>query len=403
MLNGTQIRVRALCPVIATLMAGLLVHGVATAQIPVRPTVEPEPEVPAGERFGRGVHNMAEAPLDFVVTVSERFNGTRPNYHGLAMLTAPFEGFAQGLTRFCAGFVGTVSAPFATGDGLMYEYEHGTSWIDPGLHKLGRGLYNVVKAPLDIPAAVYYRSSGERPRYYGYAVAGSPLEGAAQGAVRAGMGLLEAGLAPFPPYDVPFYEYDLGACVADPGIAKAGFGLYHIGSSPLDIPAAALRRVNGDKPAHSGFAVAFSPFEGLAQAVTRSAVGAYYLGSSPFPPYPTEPPYGYAWGLSPIDKALEGFMRGGENVMISPLEVPITMHHAALDRGVIYGSAYGGVMGPTRMFVRIGAGLYEMGTCGAPDFEPIYDVGLGEELPDLLKAQPRLKRPVYRPVPPVKE
>jgi hypothetical protein len=214
--------------------------------------------------------------------------------------------------------------------------------------------------------------------------------------MRAGMGLLEAGLAPFPPYDVPFYEYDLGTAIIDPALGKAGFGLYHIATSPFDIPGAIMRRVNGEKPAHSGFAVAASPLEGVAQGLTRSAVGAYYTITSPFPYYPTEPPYQYDFGLSPIDKGIDGFMRGGENVEISPLELPITARYAMLDRGLIYGSAYSLVMGPTRMLIRLGAGLFEMVTCGAPSLEPIYDVGLTEQMPEMFQARPRLKRPIYQ-------
>jgi len=324
MYNGTQIRHRAVWLITAALLAGIVTIGDAVAQVPIRPTGEPEEKVSPGEQVGEGMRNVA--------------------------------------------------------------------------HKFGRGFLNMVKAPADIPAAVYYRASAERPRYWGFAVVSSPLEGAAQGAVRMGMGLLEMLLAPFPPYDVPFYEYDLGACVADPALAKAGFGLYHIASSPIDIPAAVVRRVNGEKPAHSGFAVAFSPFEGAVQGLTRSGVGMYYLASSPFPKYPAEPPYRYEFGLSPIDKAIEGFMRGGENIEISPLELPVTMHHAVMDRGMVYGPVYGFVMGPTRMMLRLGAGLLEMTTCGAPDFEPVYEVELGESLPDMFREQPRLKRPVHQPI-----
>jgi len=322
--NGTQIRHRTVWLTAAALLVGSLSIGDALAQIPVRPTREPQEVVEPQEQFKEGVHSA--------------------------------------------------------------------------VGKLGRGFLNVVRAPADIPAAFYYRASARRPRYWGFAVVSSPLEGAAQGTVRIGMGLLEMLLAPFPPYDVPFYEYDAGASVADPALAKAGFGLYHIASSPLDIPGAMVRRVNGEKPAHRGFAVAFSPVEGAAQGLARSAVGMYYLASSPFPDYPTEPPYRYQFGLSPIDKAIEGFMRGGENIEISPLELPVTMHHAAMDRGMVYGPVYGLVMGPTRMMLRLGAGLFEMMTCGAPDFEPVYDFELGESLPDMFREQPRLKRPVQQPV-----
>jgi len=395
--NGTQIPIRLTSLTLAVLLTGILAAGTATAQVPVTPTIEEERVITPGERFDTAVHNMVESPADFIVTVSERYKGTRPNYRGLALITAPVEGFVQGLTRFFAGFAGMIASPFGKGEGLVYDYEHGTSALDPALQKFGRGLHNIVCAPVDIPAAFYYRASGERSRYYGYAVASSPLEGAAQGTVRAGMGLLESVLAPFPPYNIPFYEYDLGSSVADPGFAKAGFGMYHIASSPLDIPGAVIRRVSGEKSAHSGFAVAFSPVEGAVQGITRSGVGAYHLISWPFPQYPVEPPYGYPFGLSPIDKALEGFMRGGENIEICPLELPVTMHHAVMDRGLGYGSAYGLVMGPTRMVIRLGAGLLEMTTCGAPNFEPIYDVSLGENMPDLFRERPRLKRPLHKP------
>jgi len=404
MLISTRIRLRPVCVITAAILVGILIHGSAMAQIPVKPTVEPEPEpATAQERFSRGVQNIGEAPWDITATVSDRFNGKRPRLFGLGILMSPVEGLTRCLTRFVMGFGGVLTSPYAEGDAMMYEYEHGTSVIDPALHKVGRGLYNIVKGPVDIPAAIVKRSSGERPRYYGYAVASSPFEGAGQGIMRAGMGLLEAGLAPFPPYDVPFYEYDLGASIIDPALGKAGFGLYHIASSPLDIPGAIMRRVNGEKSAHSGFAVAVSPLEGVVQGITRSAVGAYYTIASPFPYYPTEPPYQYAFGLSPIDKGIEGFMRGGENVEISPLELPITARYAMLDRGLLYGSAYSLVMGPTRMLIRLGAGLFEMVTCGAPSLEPIYEVGLSEEIPEMFQAEPRLKRPVYEPLGPTQQ
>ncbi len=197
----------------------------------------------------------------------------------------------------------------------------------------------------------------------------------------------------------------------DPALEKAWFGLFHITSSPSDIPGSMLRRISGNKPAHSGSAIVFSPLEGVAQGLTRGVAGTYYLVSSPFPPHPTKPPYQYDFGLSPIDGALEGCAQGTENVVLSPFELPVTMHHAARDRGLVYGSAYGLVMGPTRMAIRAGAGAFEMLTNGgamlhgmllswspdfqAIDFEPVYDVGLSEDLPEMFRERPRLKRPVH--------
>jgi len=439
--TSTQIRLRAVCLVTAAILVGILIHGSAAAQIPVKPTVEPVRETAtAQERFNRGVHNIAEAPLDFTATVADRFNGKRPRCYGLAILMSPIEGLARSLTRFVMGLGGVMTSPYAEGDTMMYEYEHGTSSIDPVLHKAGRGLYNAVKAPVDIPAAFVKRSSGERPRHHGYAVVSSPFEGALQGGIRGCMGLLETGLAPFPPYDVPFYEYDLGTSVFDPAFGKLGFGTYHMARTILPFPfplpfiedeeggevlpydprvlpdawLALKHRVNGEKPAHHGVAILLFPFEGSVQAFIRARMGGYYVFSSPFPPYPTEPPYQYKYGASPVDGAIEGFMRGTENVVISPLELPMTMYNATRDRGLVYGSAYGLVMGPAKMVVRAGAGtfetltnsssmLYGMLFSWSPDFQPIeyapvYEIGLGEDLPEMFRERPRLKRPVHQPV-----
>ncbi|MCD6288795.1 MAG: hypothetical protein J7M12_06745 [Candidatus Hydrogenedentes bacterium] len=396
MRNSVRRSRRAVWLVVALVCTGVLVVGDALAQVPVKPQPKEHRVITGHDRFSAGVHNMASSPLDFITTVHDRIDGTRPRYYGLALLTSPIEGLTQSLTRFIAGFTGTITAPVAQGEALLYEYEPGTSALDPCLAKFGRGAFNIVKSPIDIPASIYYRSSDIKPRYYGFAVASSPLEGAAQGVFRTGMGLLEMALAPFPPYDVPFYEYDLGSSVADPAFAKAGFGMYNIASAPLDIPAAVMRRVDGEKPAHSGFAVVASPIEGAAEGIARAAVGSYYLLTWPFPQYPAHPPYKYAFGTSVIDPGLEGFMRGGENIEISPLEIPITGYQAALDRGLIYGAVYGAIMGPTRMVVRIAAGLGEMATFSAPSFEPVYDVGLTDPLPNMARETPRLKRPIQK-------
>ena len=39
---------------------------------------------------------------------------------------SPIEGLARGLTRFGAGLLGIFTSPYAEGDAMMYEYEHGT-------------------------------------------------------------------------------------------------------------------------------------------------------------------------------------------------------------------------------------------------------------------------------------
>jgi hypothetical protein len=324
----------------AAILVGILIHGSAMAQPPSGTLIEPEREVPPEERAGGG--------------------------------------------------------------------------MEPVIRKFGRGFFNIVKAPADIPAAFVKRASGERPRHYGWAVLSSPLEGAGQGILRAWMGLLEAGLAPFPPYDVPFYEYDMGASVFDAAYGKLGFGMYNQARAvmPYPLPLPFIQDEEG------GQVLPYEPPlpipDAWIQAFMRAETGLYYELSWPFPPYSTEPPYPYEYGSSPVDGAIEGFLQGTENMVISPFEMPMTAYKATRDRGLIYGGAYGLVMGPTNMVVRAGAGMFETSTNlvailygmafgWSPDFQgiefdPVYDIELGESMPDMFLERPRLKQPVYQPI-----
>ena len=76
------------------------------------------------------------------------------------------------------------------------------------LHRLGRGVVNMIIAPLEIPATML-RVAGQTNPVFGILAGGA--EGLGNGLVRFGAGALETLSAPIPSDGLPLYSKPLGA------------------------------------------------------------------------------------------------------------------------------------------------------------------------------------------------
>ena len=76
------------------------------------------------------------------------------------------------------------------------------------LHRLGRGVVNMVIAPLEIPATML-RVAGQTNAVFGILAGGA--EGIGNGLVRFGAGALETVTAPIPSDGLPLYGKPLGS------------------------------------------------------------------------------------------------------------------------------------------------------------------------------------------------
>ena len=76
------------------------------------------------------------------------------------------------------------------------------------LHRLGRGVVNMVISPLEVPATML-RVAGQTNPVFGILAGG--VEGIGNGLVRFGAGALETVSAPIPSNGLPLYGKPLGA------------------------------------------------------------------------------------------------------------------------------------------------------------------------------------------------
>ncbi|NOX97678.1 MAG: exosortase system-associated protein, TIGR04073 family [Nitrospirae bacterium] len=76
-------------------------------------------------------------------------------------------------------------------------------------NKVGRGLGNIVIAPVEIPVSMV--SEAKKNPLLGLVI--GPIIGAVNCVTRATAGIVELVTFPVPPYDQPLYEKDLGETV----------------------------------------------------------------------------------------------------------------------------------------------------------------------------------------------
>jgi len=77
------------------------------------------------------------------------------------------------------------------------------------LNKLGRGLGNIIIAPLEIPVSMV--SGAKKNPFLG--LIGGPITGAINCITRATAGVIELVTFPMPPYNQPIYDKSLGETV----------------------------------------------------------------------------------------------------------------------------------------------------------------------------------------------
>ncbi|MCK4262060.1 exosortase system-associated protein, TIGR04073 family [bacterium] len=78
------------------------------------------------------------------------------------------------------------------------------------LHKIGRGLKNIVIAPVEIPVGIVNWSKDRNP-FVGLVI--GPVAGAVNCVTRATAGVVEVITFPLPPYNQPLYERELGETI----------------------------------------------------------------------------------------------------------------------------------------------------------------------------------------------
>ncbi len=77
------------------------------------------------------------------------------------------------------------------------------------LHKIGRGLGNIIIAPAEIPVSIV--SEGNKNPFLGLLM--GPVVGTVNCVTRVAGGLVELITFPVPPYDQPIYDKNLGETI----------------------------------------------------------------------------------------------------------------------------------------------------------------------------------------------